>query len=117
MSTDENRGKQAVKRLERAYATGREFPNSVITLKAQTAADLLDYIQELEAQVEKSTVKIGDTVEITSRGQFVGMSGKVINIEPFAPTYPYSVEFVNSEGQRLAIAYFSRGDLKKVSDA
>jgi hypothetical protein len=56
MNTDENRGKQAVKRLERAYAPGREYPNSTLTLKAQTAADLLDYVAELEAQVEQVNV-------------------------------------------------------------
>lgn len=104
--------KPAVRSLALAYAAVREHPSAKVTITVQTAADLLNYIQELEAAVPAKP-KLGDLVEITLPGSYKGLKGKIVNVEPLARRYPYSVEFKAPYGNGLTIAYFSEGDIRK----
>lgn len=82
-----------------------------IALSVEDAAGLLNLIDQVEE------LSVGDEVEVTAEhvsswgGSLLGDRGVLINIEPLADKYPYSVSFQHVAG--LA-TYFARGELKKV---
>jgi hypothetical protein len=88
MSTEENRGKKAVTRLEKLYNAVRENPRGAVVLNAGEAADILDYVQELETKLgsyRRGKADVGDFVEIvaddsTDHGYLIGSKGKLISI-------------------------------------
>jgi hypothetical protein len=102
----------AVRTLTRAYDGVRETPTAKVTISAQTAAEVLDYIQELESQIPEK-LKLGDTVEVTTPGSYKGLKGTIINVEPLARRFPYSVEIKAPYGQGKTIVYFSQSDIRK----
>lgn len=63
---------------------------------------------------------IGDEVEVvaehveTQGRPLIGDRGTLVNIEPHAENYPYSVEFRLFAGMGSQIKYFARTELKKV---
>ena len=59
MSTDENRGKAAVKRLEVRYDEKKEFPAAGVVIRASVAADILDYVHELESRLGEAEYEYG----------------------------------------------------------
>lgn len=55
MSTDV-KPNLAVRTLSNAYDSKREYPQAKVEIKSWVAADLLDYVQELEAKVASAKV-------------------------------------------------------------
>lgn len=92
----------------------------VVTLSRFTARAILDEIDKVDAEVTTApAINIGDTVKITQiNSKWHGRVGTVMNIEPHARDYPYSVDFSReataSVGWRTEIAYFGRSQIEKV---
>lgn len=90
---------KAVQKLDALYKSVREFPGRTVALSSETAAQLLDYIEELEAKVpvyEKFVV--GDVVQIIKddSGIFnwmVGRTGTVVEIKEDDERHPVVIEF------------------------
>lgn len=84
-----------------------------------TARAVLDAVKGLEGFLEP--LAIGDEVEVVAEhvetygGSVLGKQGRLMNIEPLARDYPYSVEFRMLAGLGSQINYFARTELKKVS--
>jgi hypothetical protein len=68
----------------------------------------------------KTPLAVGDPVEVISRDSaYWGRTGTLVNIEPHAEKYPYSVAFKTHIGTgslafTAPIAYYAEADLKKV---
>jgi len=64
---------------------------------------LADYVEVIAEHVE------------THGESLIGNRGTLVNIEPLAETYPYSVEFRMFAGLGTQVKYFARTELKKVN--
>jgi hypothetical protein len=89
-----------------------------VAIDRTLARALLDALKASQEPVE--TLVLGDYVEVVAEhtqtygGSVLGRKGTLINIEPRADNYPYSVEFRLLAGLGSQIMYFSRTELKKV---
>jgi len=88
-------------------------------MKGRTLMYFDDEIEPFAAVVE-ADLAIGDEVEVVaehmeSHGRsLIGDRGTLINIEPHADTFPYSVAFRMFAGLGSQVRYFARTELKKV---
>lgn len=105
-----------LKEFERQVSVAEREGVTHVALDRYTARRLLD---ALKASGEHSDeLAIGDEVEVTAEHTgstgLIGRKGLLVNIEPLADKYPYSVEFRTFAGLGSQIMYFSRQELKKV---
>lgn len=108
-----------LKEFERQVSVAEREGVTHVALDRFTARRLLD---ALKASGERSDeLAIGDEVEVTAEhldsagGSLIGRKGTLMNIEPHADKYPYSVEFRIFAGLGSQIMYFGRNELKKVN--
>lgn len=109
---------EGLKEFERQVAVAEREGVTHVALDRFTARRLLDALKASGAYTEE--LIIGDEVEVVAEhvasagGSLIGDRGTLVNIEPLADKYPYSVEFRLFAGLGSQIKYFSRGELKKV---
>lgn len=109
---------EGFKEFERQVAVAEREGVTHVALDRFTARRLVEAVKGLEGFME--VLVIGDEVEVVaehvaSAGEsLIGDRGTLVNIEPHAQNYPYSVEFRLMAGLGSQIKYFARGELKKV---
>jgi hypothetical protein len=92
----------------------------IVTLSRQTARAILDEIDGVDKVMTTApALKLGDTVKvIQTHSRWHNRVGTIMNIEPHAREYPYSVDFsrdaTDPRGWRTEVAYFSQSQLEKV---
>jgi hypothetical protein len=108
-----------LKEFERQVAVAEREGVTHVALDRFAARQILDALKASVLVMEELVV--GDEVEVVAehvetRGHsLIGGRGTLINIEPLAHNYPYSVEFRLLAGLGSQVKYFARGELKKVS--
>lgn len=109
---------EGFKEFERQVDVAEREGVTHVALDRFTARRLIDAVKGLEDFME--ALVVGDEVEVVAEhvetyGQsLIGDRGTLVNIEPLADNYPYSVEFRLAAGLGTQIKYFSRTELKKV---
>lgn len=104
--------------FEKALIIAEREGLTFIAVDRFTARVLLDSVKASGAFEEQ--LAIGDEVEVVAEhvqsvgGSLIGDRGTLVNIEPLAEKYPYSVEFRAFAGLGKQIKYFARTELKKV---
>lgn len=125
MNTEENPKNKAALKLKNLHASAVYTREAKVCLLLEDAAGILHYLDELEAKVSAQSesdepLVIGDTVEVIAEhveswgGSLLGDRGTLVNIEPLADKYPYSVEFPYMAGPGKKIKYFARTELRKI---
>lgn len=109
---------EGFKEFERQVSVAEREGVTHVALDRFTARRLVEAVKGLEDFME--ALVVGDEVEVvaehinTAGGSVLGHKGVLVNIEPLADNYPYSVQFRLAAGLGTQIKYFARGELKKV---